>query len=182
MEAERSINTYKSRGRLRRGVTDTVKVWGTPNWDGKKIRNYYTERERERERERESLDNRQLSKCYMYMYMYMYMYNIAGRIETMRTHTSKCPSSFLFFLLHVHAILFPQISTCIYMYRSIPQIRPAFLHASIRHNRGRGLCVGLWYFCVTTITDQQSPCGHMISVLYWLFDGEKWQSKFWYDI
>ena len=31
MEPERSIKTYKSRGKFRRGVTLTRKLWGTPN-------------------------------------------------------------------------------------------------------------------------------------------------------
>ena len=52
-----------------------------------------------------------------------------------------------------------------FYYRTILQIyTPPFLHASIRQNRGEGLCVGSWYFCVVIITDQQLPCGREISV------------------
>ena len=52
-----------------------------------------------------------------------------------------------------------------YIYRRIPQICPPFLHASIRQNRGGGLCTGSWYFRVTTTTDRLWPRGRAISVL-----------------
>ena len=39
-----------------------------------------------------------------------------------------------------------------FIYRRIPQIRPPFLHVSMRQNRGGGLCAGSWYCRVTTIT------------------------------
>ena len=63
-----------------------------------------------------------------------------------------------------YAVLAPGVVKKV-KYRTIPQIRPPFLHASIRQSRGGGLCVGAWHCRVTTIADRRSLHGCAISVL-----------------
>ena len=54
---------------------------------------------------------------------------------------------------------------------------PPFLHTSIRQNRGGGLCAESWYFCVTTITDRQSPHGHAVSAFLLAVSWIKWEKN-----
>ena len=73
-----------------------------------------------------------------------------------------------------------------YMYCRIPQIRPPFLHLSIRQNRGGGLCLRSWSCRVTTITNRWLPwflsfTGRLMDKIYDK-TGERLQSKLWYDI
>ena len=93
----------------------------------------------------------------------MHLYYITINMRWMKIH------DIIAILVKPHRIaniLVPiPIDACKKYYRSIPRIRPPFLHASMRQNRGGGLCAGSWYSRVTTITDRWSPRRRAISVL-----------------